>query len=72
LHHRGHANRSLRVLSVEQAEPGADIVWNGKVVGRVTSSVPGRALGYVRTEVPDEADLLVGSAVATLAAPTRP
>jgi tRNA-modifying protein YgfZ len=72
LHHRGHANRSLRVLAVENAEPGADIVWNDKVVGRVTSAVQGRALGYVRTEVPDDADLLVGGAVATLATPTRP
>ena len=39
LHHRGHANRSLRVLEIENAEPGADIVWNDKVVGRVTSAV---------------------------------
>jgi folate-binding protein YgfZ len=72
LHHRGHANRTLRVLSVENAEPGADIIWNDKAVGRVTSSVPGRALGYVRTAVPDDADLLVGGAEATLASPTRP
>ena len=72
LHHRGHANRALRVLSVEGAQPGSDIVWNDKVVGRVTSAVPGRALGYVRTEVPSDADLLVGGAVATLASPTRP
>jgi tRNA-modifying protein YgfZ len=72
LHHRGHVNRTLRVLSVEDARPGADIVWNEKVVGRVTSAAPGRALGYVRTEVPDDADLLVGGAVATLASPTRP
>jgi folate-binding protein YgfZ len=72
LHHRGHVNRALRVLEVEAAEPGAEIVWNEKVVGRVTSAVPGRALGYVRTEVPDDAVLLVGGAEATLAAPTRP
>ena len=72
LHHRGHANRTLRVLSVENAEPGADIVWKEKAVGRVTSAVPGHALGYVRTEVPNDADLLVGGAEATLASPTRP
>jgi folate-binding protein YgfZ len=72
LHHRGHVNRTLRVLSVENAEPGTDIVWNDKAVGRVTSAVPGRALGFVRTEVPDDADLLVGGAEATLASPTRP
>ena len=72
LHHRGHVNRGLRVLSIDRAEPGADIIWNDKVVGRVTSAVPGRALGYVRTEVPTDADLLVSGAVATLASPTRP
>jgi folate-binding protein YgfZ len=72
LHHRGHANRTLRVLSVEAAESGAEILWNDKVVGRVTSSVPGRALGYVRTEVPDDARLLIGGAEATLARPKRP
>jgi tRNA-modifying protein YgfZ len=72
LHHRGHVNRKLRVLAVEAAEPGADILWNEKVVGRITSAAPGHALGYVRTEVPDDAVLLVGGAEATLAAPTRP
>ena len=72
LHHRGHVNRMLRVLAVERTEPGAEVVWNNKVVGRVTSAVPGRALGYVRTEVPTDADLLVGGAEATLASPKRP
>jgi folate-binding protein YgfZ len=60
LHYRGHANRSLRVLEVESAEPGAEIVWQGKAVGRVTSSVSGRALGLVRNEVPADVDLDVG------------
>lgn len=55
LHYRGHANRGLRVLEVDDAEPGTELAWNGKVVGRVTSVVPGRALGYVRTEVPEDA-----------------
>jgi tRNA-modifying protein YgfZ len=72
LHHRGHVNRTLRVLLVEAAKPGDEIVWNEKPVGRVTSAVAGRALGYVRTAVPDDAALLVGGAEATLAAPTRP
>jgi tRNA-modifying protein YgfZ len=57
LHHRGHANRGLRVLHIE-AQPGDELVWDGKQVGRVTSAVPGAALGYVRTEVPEEAELL--------------
>lgn len=59
LHHRGHVNRRLRRLEVESARAGDDIVWNDKVVGRVTSAVPGRALGYVRTEVPDDGVLSV-------------
>lgn len=66
LQHRGHPNRRLRILDVAAAEPGTEIVWNEKVVGRVTSAAPGRALGYVRTDVPDEAVLRVGSAEARL------
>jgi folate-binding protein YgfZ len=66
LHHRGHPNRRLRLLDVAAAEPGTEIVWNEKVVGRVTSAVPGRALAYVRTDVPDDAVLRVGSAEARL------
>ncbi len=46
--------------------PGAEIVWQGKAVGRVTSSVAGRALGYVRVEVPDDAELEVGGTRARL------
>ena len=71
LHYRGHANRGLRVLAVETAEVparDADIVHDGKTVGRVTSAVAadGRvvALGYVRTEVPADAELAVGGAAA--------
>ena len=56
LHYRGHANRSLRVLRVD-ARPGAEILHEGKVVGRVTSAVPGLALAYVRTAVPADAEL---------------
>jgi folate-binding protein YgfZ len=66
LRYRGHANRRLRRLAVAAAEPGAEIVWNDKVVGRVTSAVPGKALGYVRTEVPDDATLSIGGAEARL------
>jgi folate-binding protein YgfZ len=66
LHYRGHVNRKLRVLDVEAAAPGEDVVHAGKVVGRVTSAVPGLALGYVRVEVPDDADLQIGAATARL------
>lgn len=62
LHYRGHPNRRLRVLEVDAAEPGTELVWEGKVVGRVTSAVPGLALGYVRSEVPDDATLELSGA----------
>jgi tRNA-modifying protein YgfZ len=56
LHYRGHANRGLRVLKMD-AEPGSELRYGGKVVGRVTSAVPGVALAYVRAEVPADAEL---------------
>jgi folate-binding protein YgfZ len=75
-HHRGKVNRRLRVLEVDGGTPAADtpVTYDGKDVGRVTSSVPGLALAYVRVEVPDEAVLRIGSASARLhlVAPSRP
>ena len=47
----------LRVLEVEAARPGDEMRFGDKVVGRVTSAVEGLALGYVRTEVPDGAEV---------------
>ena len=71
LHYRGHANRTLRVLSLdgdELPERDAEIRHGEKVVGRVTSAArsSGRvvALAYVRVEVPREAELTVGAAAA--------
>ena len=56
--YRGKVNRKLRVLDVEgDAAPGTELLLDSKKVGRITSSVPGVALGYVRTEVPDDAQL---------------
>jgi len=49
---------------VEAASPGDEISYEGKAVGRVTSAVPGIALGYVRREVPSGAELTVGNAKA--------
>ena len=66
LHFRGHVNRRIRRLEVASARPGDEITWNEKKVGRVTSAVPGRALGYVRTEVPDDAALEIAGAEARL------
>jgi folate-binding protein YgfZ len=56
--YRGKVNRRLRVLDVEgHAQPGDELVLDGKKVGRVTSAVPGVALGYVRAEVATDANL---------------
>ena len=66
LRHRGKVNRRLRVLEVEAAASGDEISSEAKAVGRVTSAVPGLALGYVRSEVPDNAALTVGGAPARL------
>ena len=68
LHYRGHANRELRVLDVDGAEPGDEIRLGEKVVGRVTSSVDDVALAYVRSEVPERAEVDVAGRTAT----TRP
>ena len=66
LHYRGHVNRRLRVLDVAHATPGDEVVQGEKAVGRVTSAVPGVALAYVRTGVPDDAELTVAGAPARL------
>jgi folate-binding protein YgfZ len=67
LHHRGHVNRTLRVLDVEGDVAQADEVrYEGAAVGRVTSAVSGLALAYVRVEVPDHAELEVGGRRARL------
>jgi folate-binding protein YgfZ len=62
LHHRGKVNRLLRRLEVDAAQPGDEIRHQGKAVGRITSAVDGKALGYLRTEVPEDAELEVGGA----------
>ncbi|MDQ3778512.1 MAG: hypothetical protein M3310_06590 [Actinomycetota bacterium] len=66
LRYRGKANRGLRALEVQGApEPETEVLLGDKVVGRITSSVPGLALAYVRTEVPDDAELTVDGATAS-------
>src|SRR4029077_12601328 len=67
LHNRGHVNRTLRVLDVEgDANQADEVLYEGDVVGRVTSAVPGLALAYVRVEVPEDATLEVGGRQARL------
>jgi folate-binding protein YgfZ len=67
LHYRGHPNRSLRVVRLgEVPEYDAELVHDGKVVGRVTSAVRADdgsvvALAYVRVEVPDDAPLALAA-----------
>jgi folate-binding protein YgfZ len=73
LHYRGHPNRTLRRLELDPGElppTDAELALDGKTVGRVTSAVrladgAIAALGYVRTEVPADAELqlAVGTAV---------
>ena len=72
LHYRGHPNRGLRVLELEGTDlPAydAELTFDGKVVGRITSAVADGdhilALAYVRREIPDDAALLHGSTVVT-------
>jgi tRNA-modifying protein YgfZ len=62
LHYRGQANRRLVVLELEDDHAPAveaELGLGEKVVGRVTSSVPGLALGFVRKEVEAGAELVV-------------
>jgi folate-binding protein YgfZ len=70
LHYRGHANRTLRVLALDGCElPAydAELSFDGKVIGRITSAArdPDHgivALAYVRREVPADAPLIAGTA----------
>ena len=80
LHYRGHANRGLRVLTLaELPAPEAELSYEGKNVGRITSVARNGdgavALAYVRCEVPEDAELAVGPSnhdAATLTVPKRP
>ena len=68
-HYRGKLNRRLRVLELEAdaaPAPDSEIAYEGKVVGRITSAARGVALGFVRVEVPDDAELSVGGTRARL------
>jgi folate-binding protein YgfZ len=62
LRHRGRANRGLRILEIEGDELppyDAELSFEGKPVGRVTSAIRDSdrviALAYVRREVPHDA-----------------
>ena len=67
LHFRGHPNRGLRVLALDELpEHGAPLLHDAREVGRVTSAARRAdgtvvALAYVRTEVPDDAPLALAA-----------
>ena len=67
-HYRGRVNRTLRVLAIkddELPEYDAELTYEEKVVGRVTSVARDDgaliALAYVRVEVPQDATLSIGT-----------
>jgi len=67
-HFRGRVNRTLRVLELDGGELppyDAELTFDGKSVGRVTSAVRGGdrvvALAYVRVEVPPDVALGLGA-----------
>ncbi|MGZ4340333.1 MAG: CAF17-like 4Fe-4S cluster assembly/insertion protein YgfZ [Gaiellaceae bacterium] len=67
LHFRGHPNRRLRVLELDELpQDDAPLLHDGREVGRVTSAARREdgtvvALAYVRTEVPDDAPLALAA-----------
>jgi folate-binding Fe-S cluster repair protein YgfZ len=67
LHFRGHPNRRLRVIELDELpEYDAPLLHEGREVGRVTSAARREddtivALAYVRTEVPDDAPLALAA-----------
>lgn len=71
-HFRGRVNRTLRALAIDGSELpdyDAELTVEDKVVGRVTSAARDgaavAALGYVRVEVPRDAELRLGERVVT-------
>ena len=66
LHHRGKVNRRLRRLELDGEPTSEELVLGEKVVGRITSRAGDLALGYVRVEVPEDAQLRAGDATARL------
>ncbi|MEO6469761.1 MAG: hypothetical protein ABIP21_11735 [Acidimicrobiia bacterium] len=69
---RGHVNRFLRHVVPDDSgvtlPVGAEIVVGEKVVGSITSSAPGAAIGFVRREVDPPASATVGRVAAQIAA----
>jgi folate-binding protein YgfZ len=73
---RGHVNRVLRWVRPAEATTAlphdAEVEVDGKVVGQVTSAIPGLALAYVRREIePPAAATVNGAPAAVEALPGR-
>jgi len=71
-HYRGRVNRTLRLLELAGTDVpayDADVTFEGKAVGRVTSAARDgdvvAVLAYVRVEVPRDAELDIGGRSAT-------
>lgn len=73
---RGHVNRFLRHVVPEDPSVtlsvGGEITVNGKVVGTITSSAPGVALGFVRREVVPPAPATIDGVAAHVELLPRP
>jgi folate-binding protein YgfZ len=69
-HYRGRVNRTLRVLEIEGGdlpEYDAELTYDDKVIGRVTSAARDEdrvvGLGYVRVEIPRDVEVRFGERV---------
>ena len=79
LQYRGHTNRGLRILSLQSnSSPPLDteVLYEGKVVGRITSAAVRAndvvALAYIRNEIKLDAVLEVDGALASIIGLGRP
>jgi len=66
IHFRGKVNRRLVRLALSSPVAEGDLMLADERVGRITTSSGSSALGIVRTSVPAEAELSVGTASATV------
>ncbi|MEA1902126.1 MAG: hypothetical protein U9N56_01210 [Actinomycetota bacterium] len=74
IHNRGHVNRHLRILELDNAaDAGAAITSGENEVGVLTSVVDRVGLGLVRREIEPGSSVQVGAATAkVLAVPSKP
>jgi folate-binding protein YgfZ len=69
IHFRGRVNKLLRQIAPnEPVSPGADVVWEGASVGKVTSSSGARALAMLKRTVSPGTVVTVGTVEAKVVA----